>query len=52
MLIVVVIVAILIITLVKPIFQQSAVTASQNIGASGQAARSAALLGAALFLKK
>jgi len=44
MLIVVVIAAILIITLIKPIFQQSAVTASQNIGQANQVARSAVLL--------
>jgi len=43
MLIVVVIAAILIITLIKPIFQQSAVTASQNIGQANQVARSTLL---------
>lgn len=52
MLIVVIIAAILIITLIKPIFQQSAVTASQNLGASREVARTAAVFGLSLFLKK
>lgn len=52
MLIVVIIAAILIITLIKPIFQQSALTASQNIDAGKQAARTAAIMGVTLLFRK